>query len=79
MCLDHLTAMKPGHVVYIGDHQMDIECARNANEVLAAEGIDIRVFAIGAAYGMGAEFGAWASEPDYTVAKPRDLVGLIRP
>ena len=78
MCLEHLTAMKPGHVVYVGDHQMDIECARNANRTLAEKGIDIRFFAIGAAYGMGAEFGVWPSQPDYTVEKPEDLVGLIR-
>jgi HAD superfamily hydrolase (TIGR01549 family) len=78
MCLDHLTAMTPGHVVYVGDHQMDIECARNANETLSAEGIDIHVFAVGAAYGIGAEFGVWPSQPDYTVQKPEDVVGLIR-
>jgi HAD superfamily hydrolase (TIGR01549 family) len=78
MCLDRLTGMAPGHVAYIGDHQIDIECARNANEALAADGHDIRVFAIAAAYGIGAELDAWADEPDYTVQRPDDVVSIIR-
>jgi len=71
--------MKPGHVAYIGDHQIDIECVRHANEILSAVGHDIRVFAIGAAYGIGAELGAWPDEPDYAVERPHDLVDLLRP
>ena len=78
MCLDRLTGMAPGHVAYVGDHQIDIECARNANEALAADGHDIRVFAIGAAYGIGAEFGAWPDEPDYTVQRPDEVVSIVR-
>ena len=77
LCLDRLTGMAPGHVAYIGDHQIDIECARNANRMLAEEGHDIHVFAIGAAYGIGAEFGAWPDDPDYAIEGPRELVGLI--
>jgi HAD superfamily hydrolase (TIGR01549 family) len=79
MCLRHLTGMEPGHVVYVGDHEIDIQCARNANEALVADGVDIRVFAVGAAYGIGAETGAWSSEPDYAVESPWELVDLIRP
>ncbi len=79
MCLRHLTEMRPGHVVYVGDHQIDIQCARNADEALAADGIDVRVFAIGAAYGVGTDVGSWSAQPDYTVASPQDLVELIRP
>ncbi len=78
MCLDRLTGMAPGHVAYVGDHQIDIECARNANETLADDGHDIRVFAIGAAYGIGAEFGAWPDEPDYTAQHPDDVVSIVR-
>ena len=78
MCLDQLTGMAPGHVAYVGDHQIDIECARNANEALAADGCDIHVFAIGAAYGIGAEFGAWPRGPDYTAQCPDDIVSIVR-
>ena len=38
---------------------------------------DIRVFAIGAAYGIGAEFGAWPDDPDYAIQRPGDLVALV--
>ena len=78
MCLDRLTGMAPGHVAYVGDHQIDIECARNANEALAADGCDIHVFAIGAAYGIGAELSAWPEEPDYTARCPDDIVSIVR-
>ena len=78
MCVDRLTGMEPGHVAYVGDHQIDIECVRNANDTLASEGHDIRVFAIGAAYGIGAKFGAWPEDPDYTVRRPADVVSIIR-
>lgn len=78
MCLDQLTGLAPGHVAYVGDHQIDIECVRNANRVLTDDGRDIRVFAIGAAYGIGAEFGAWPEDPDYTIADPEDLVALVQ-
>jgi len=78
MCLEHITGFAPGHVVYVGDHQVDIECVRNANEVLAADGHDIRVFAVGAAYGIGAEFGAWPEDPDYAIEHPRELLDLVQ-
>jgi HAD superfamily hydrolase (TIGR01549 family) len=78
MCIDSLTGLAPGHVVYVGDHRIDIECVRNANQVLENEGYDIRVFAVGAAYGIGAEFGAWPEDPDYAIARPADLLQLLR-
>jgi len=77
MCLDKLTGLAPGHVAYVGDHQIDIECVRHANRVLADDGHDIRVFAIGAAYGIGAEFGAWPDDPDYAIQRPEDIVALV--
>lgn len=77
MCLETLTDLAPGHVLYVGDHHVDIECARNANSALQAASHDIRVFAIGAAYGVGAEFGSWPDDPDYAIASPADLVALV--
>jgi HAD superfamily hydrolase (TIGR01549 family) len=77
-CLETLTDLASGHVVYVGDHRIDIECVRNANQVLAADGHDIRVFAIGAAYGIGAEFGAWPDDPDYAIRRPLELLPLVR-
>ncbi len=78
MCLDQLTGMAPGHVAYVGDHQIDIECARNANEALTADDYDIHVFSIGAAYGIGTESGAWPEEPDYTTQCPDDIASIVR-
>jgi HAD superfamily hydrolase (TIGR01549 family) len=77
LCLEALTGLAAGHVVYVGDHQIDIECARNATAALRARGHDITVFAVGAAYGIGAELGAWADDPDYAIASPAELVALL--
>ena len=77
MCIDQLTGMAPGHVAYVGDHQIDIECARNANEALTADDYDIHVFSIGAAYGIGTESGAWPEEPDYTTQCPDDIASIV--
>ena len=77
MCIDQLTGMAPGHVAYVGDHQIDIECARNANEALTADDYDIHVFSIGAAYGIGTESGAWPEEPDYTAQCPDDIASIV--
>ena len=77
LCLERLTRFAPGHVAYVGDHQVDIECVRNANESLEASGYDIKIFAIGAAYGIGSDDGEWPDEPDYAVASPREIVDLL--
>lgn len=77
-CIETLTELASGLVLYVGDHQIDIACARNADEVLAAEEHDVRVVAVGAAYGIGAEFGTWPDDPDYAIRRPLDLVSLVR-
>lgn len=77
MCLEHITGMAPGHVAYVGDHQIDIECVRLANRELTEQERDIKVFAIGAAYGIGAELGAWPDAPDYTIERPEDIIDVI--
>jgi HAD superfamily hydrolase (TIGR01549 family) len=33
-CLERLTAFAPGRVLYIGDHETDVRCARNAQRAL---------------------------------------------
>ena len=77
LCLERLTRFAPGHVAYVGDHQIDIECVRNANEALATEGHDVKIFAIGAAYGTGSADGQWPDEPDYAVGSPHEIVEII--
>ncbi len=77
LCLEKLTRFAAGHVAYVGDHQIDIECVRNANDALAEVGHDIKVFAIGAAYGTGTQDGVWPEDPDYEVASPHELVEIL--
>lgn len=78
LCLEALTGLAPGHAVYVGDHQIDIECARNATDVLSSAGHDIRVFAVGAAYGIGAVSRSWPVAPDYAIDSPAELAALLR-
>ena len=78
LCLEKLTRFAPGHVAYVGDHHIDIECVRNTNDALVEEGHDIKVFAIAAGYGNGAQNGAWPEDPDYEIASPRELVEIVK-
>ena len=77
LCLEKLTRFAPGHVAYVGDHHIDIECVRNTNDALTQEGHDIRVFAIAAGYGIRAQNGTCPEDPDYEVASPRELVDIL--
>ena len=75
-CVEILTAMRPGHVFYIGDHETDAVCAARANAVLAGGTTGVRVVSIAARY--GAEPTApWAVEPDHTVRGPHEIVAIV--
>ncbi len=73
-CLERLTDLGAGVVLYVGDHPVDAQCAANANLRLAARGVRLRVVAVGAAYGTAAGTDPWPVEPSVRVASPRDVL-----
>lgn len=59
-CLDELTALAPGHALYIGDHETDVRCARKAQRTLAAH----------------AGPAGWSHQPDYVAWSPREVLEI---
>jgi HAD superfamily hydrolase (TIGR01549 family) len=77
-CIERLTGLRPGCVLFVGDHETDIATAANANEVFCRTGISVRVIAVAAAYcGPVAEC-RWERRPDYLVRHPREFATLLR-
>lgn len=77
-CLDQLEAAAPGQVLYIGDHETDVRCARNAQRTLAERGTDLQVVSIAAAFDGRDEHGAWAVQADYVAHTPTEILSIAR-
>ncbi|UCG24288.1 MAG: HAD family hydrolase [Chloroflexota bacterium] len=75
-CLGQLK-LDQGTVLFVGDHDTDIECARRANVVLERDGIDLRVASIGAEFG-GESPAAWKIAPDHVARRPAGVVELAK-
>ena len=76
-CIAHLTGGTSGNVVYIGDHETDVRCARNAQTALQQQGAALQVLSIGVGYGVGTAPAQWQWPPDYTAMTPQDLIPLV--
>lgn len=75
-CVEILTELRPGYVFYVGDHQTDAVCAARAKEVLARKKLGVEVVSIGARYGADSA-APWAVQPDHTVHRPQEIVGIV--
>jgi len=74
-CLEALTGLAPGRVVYVGDHETDIRCAFAAQAELDRRGAAVEVVAVGAEFdGYRRE---WAVAPHHAVRAPAELFELI--
>ncbi|WP_103070598.1 HAD family hydrolase [Aquimarina sediminis] len=74
-CLEQLFRNAEGKTIfYIGDHEGDVEFARNIEKELYRKS---RVIAITAKY-SGAEPKLWSYKPDYEIECPADLLKIIR-
>ena len=65
-----------GVLLYVGDHEVDAECAANANVELERRGMPFCVLSVGADYGRS-EGSAWSLEPDYRAGSPGEIVRLV--
>ncbi len=76
-CVEALTGLASGWVLYVGDHDTDVRCARHANEALAAAGRAVRIGAVGVRFGVTAA-PAWAVAPDHVAKHPKEVVAFAR-
>ncbi len=76
-CADRLTDSRPGRIVYIGDHESDIECVHNANAHYAERDVPIEVVGISAAYGPLSDDSHWSAEPHYRAEHPGQILTFV--
>jgi len=60
-------------IIYVGDHEGDVEFARNIKKKLSRNS---QVISIVAKY-SGADTSLWTSKPDFEIEKPTDLLTII--
>ncbi|HXB54136.1 MAG TPA: HAD-IA family hydrolase [Vicinamibacteria bacterium] len=77
-CLKQLNELAPGRALYVGDHETDVRCARNAQQALAASGLAVEVVSVAACFGGHAGPGAWTQQPDYVAWSPHQVVEIAR-
>lgn len=77
-CLDDLTAADTGHVLYVGDHETDVRCARNANRVLSEHDRHHRVVVTAARFTEATDPSVWSAEPDHEATHPTEIVRIAR-
>lgn len=76
-CLEALTALAPGRAVYVGDHETDARCARNATRALRARGIDVEVLSVAACFADHLDHRDWEVQPDYAARHPSELLDIV--
>jgi HAD superfamily hydrolase (TIGR01549 family) len=76
-CIAGLTGSRPGLVVYVGDHETDVECAHNTNSHFERNGIDIRVVSVGALYAPHIDDDHWQVEPDGKAQAPLEILSEL--
>jgi HAD superfamily hydrolase (TIGR01549 family) len=76
-CIDGMMQVPAGRVLYIGDHETDAVCARNANELLRRTSAHIHIASVGALYSSGDSVSNWSIKPDYEARTVQDIVSLV--
>ena len=77
MCIEKLTDLKPGVVIYIGDHETDVRCAVNANNILSEMNPETKIISIGAFYGFDVDTSDWNVMPDYQAKIASDIKDIV--
>ena len=74
-CLGEIfNTLKNKMIVYIGDHESDVEFARNIDDELSESS---RVISIIATY-SGSDTKSWIHKPDFEIASPIDLFKILK-
>ena len=79
LCIKELTNNKKGYYVYIGDRDLDVETAINANKYFEKKGLNIKIITIATLYGSHFDdCKEWEVKPDYVATKPLDIIDAIQ-
>ncbi len=77
-CLERLSALGPGRVLYIGDHETDVRCARNAQQALSARGLAVEMVSVAACFAGHAGPDTWTHQPDYVAWSPQEILQIAQ-
>lgn len=76
-CIDHLGVRDSGNILYIGDHEADVQCAEKANTFLKKN--KGKIISVAALYGYGHDTNNWMVKPDYIANTYQDISNIILP
>ncbi|MEE9449174.1 MAG: HAD family hydrolase [Ignavibacteriaceae bacterium] len=77
LCIERLTDFKPGYVFYIGDHETDVRCAFNANNILKKNNAGLKIISLGAFYGFDVDRSEWSVLPDHKIQSAGNIIDVI--
>ena len=77
MCIERLTNSVSGYILYIGDHETDVRCTVNANNILSENKKDIKIVSFGAFYGLNVDTSGWSVLPDYQIQNAADIKNIV--
>jgi HAD superfamily hydrolase (TIGR01549 family) len=77
MCIESLTDSGSGYILYVGDHETDVQCALNANNILSENKPEIKIISIGAFYGFDVDTSGWGVLPDYQIKNAADINSIV--
>ncbi|MFQ5604853.1 MAG: HAD family hydrolase [bacterium] len=77
MCVNELIGPRPAKVFFIGDHEVDIQCALRAREVITKNQQDIQILSIAALYGSHADQVNWKFHADFDAKVPQNIVNIV--
>ena len=78
ICLEQLHALEAGVVLYIGDHETDVRCARNAQQSLVARGGAVKLVSVAACFDGHAGPRTWTHQPDFVAWSPREILAIAK-
>lgn len=77
LCIERLTAMRPGTVLFVGDHETDAQCAHNTTCLFRERGVPVQVMAVGALYAPGADDTHWSPRPHFRARSPEEILEVV--
>jgi HAD superfamily hydrolase (TIGR01549 family) len=77
LCIEELTGFAPGYVFYIGDHEVDVETALNANRVFGQRRLDVQVITIAAVHAH-VDKHEWNLQPNYIAENPVEIINIVQ-
>ncbi len=77
MCIERVMDSRTGYVLYVGDHETDVQCALNANNILSENKAEIKIISVGAFYGFNVVTSGWSVLPDYQIQNAADIKSIV--